>query len=183
MLHTLRLFLFIIFISTTLQGQIIPQNPNQTDDKGLKQGKWTILYDKDWKVVNDTTQVAFYRTLLYQDNKPIGQVTDWYKNGKPQMVADSLLSEKPEKYEGNLTFYREDGSRAKVQVFKDGKEISQTFYNPDGSIAEANWESLMQQGLVFYEQGKYEIRFKYLKKPSYKLALNLEKNIPNMLAL
>ena len=53
-----RFSFFILFaafaLSFSLQAQqSIPQAPNKTDAQGLKQGKWAILYDKDWKVISN----------------------------------------------------------------------------------------------------------------------------------
>lgn len=168
MKKTLQIILLFL-LPFILQGQTIPQNPNKTDKNGLKQGKWTILYDATWKVIKDTNKAEFYRTITYLDNKAVGKVTDWYKNGKPQMIADSLISESPEKYEGNLTFYRKDGSKEKMQVFENGKGISQTFYNVDGSIIENDWIDLFNKGRSLDQIGNHRESVKCYQKAQKKI--------------
>jgi len=82
MKNYLKLFILLfVLVCSQLQAQDIPKNPNKTDKDGKRQGKWTIWYDKDWKIINDEKGVEFFRIITYKDDKPVGLVKDHYKNG------------------------------------------------------------------------------------------------------
>jgi hypothetical protein len=86
---TKNLLALILLMWTFISfAQQIPKNPNQTDKNGLRQGKWTILFDKDWKPITQTASVTYYRMLTYEDDKPTGTVADYYLNGKKQFEAN-----------------------------------------------------------------------------------------------
>ena len=76
--NLLLLSLFLLATSTLAQHKI-PKNPNTIDKNGLKQGKWTILYDANWEIIKDSNKTKFYRIIAYKDNKPVGKVVDYYK--------------------------------------------------------------------------------------------------------
>lgn len=44
--------------STEFQHQI-PIYPNKVDEQGRKTGKWTILFDEDWKEIDNIDSTAF----------------------------------------------------------------------------------------------------------------------------
>ena len=113
--------------------------PNKADAQGLRQGKWLILYDKAWKVIKDKAQAEFYRIATYQHGKLMGKVTDSYKSGVPQMVADSVIDEAKNKFHGNVTYYLVDGKKENTTLYKDGQLVKDTYYNLDGTIASPSW--------------------------------------------
>ena len=138
------------------QGQLIPQNPNLSDQSGKKQGKWTILYDQDWYETSDEKLAEFYRILSYKDDQIIGKVIDYYKSGIPQMIADSLISENPAKYHGQVTYYRPDGSKENVRVWQNGKIIADTAFTIQGEIIEKDWQTFTDEGQKALDEGNLQ---------------------------
>lgn len=163
-----KIALIIIFLNSLCNSSIfaqnIPRSPNLTDENSLKQGTWTILYDANWKVIDDESKAEFYRIITYKDNKPIGKVTDWYKNGQTQMVADSLIQEEPDKFEGIVTFYRRGGSKEKMLIYESNQVVQETLYDTKGEIVEENWESLNQKGKKAYYDGDYKKATQFFEK-------------------
>jgi CHAT domain-containing protein/Flp pilus assembly protein TadD len=156
MKHLLLLLTLCSGIATSLQAQTIPQNPNKTDKNGLRQGKWTICYDKDWKPLTDCKQATYYRLLSYQDDKPTGKVRDYYLSGVVQWEG-TLLADRPEEVmDGEAIWYDEQGNKSTVRVFEKGKLLSEKNYNPDGTEkkAEAGNQEL-NQALADYKAEKY----------------------------
>lgn len=99
----------------------IPQNPNKKDGQGKKQGTWTILMDGNNNVITDASKAQFYRVANYKDDLPIGEIKDYWMDGALQMVAESLISESPDVYEGCVIWYKQDNSFSNCRCFKDGK--------------------------------------------------------------
>ncbi len=159
--------IFLISLGASLNlifAQVPPQNPNQTDSLGKKQGRWTILYDLNGEIVQDTSWADLYRVLTYQHDRPIGQVEDYYLNGQLQMHADSLMQEAPDQYHGEVTFFREDGSKDAFQKYENGKLSEETLYDRSGHLVKENWRSLLSQALKNYETGNYREALELFKK-------------------
>ena len=72
----------LFFLWPMLAFAQIPQNPNKTDEQSRRQGGWTIMFDKAGFRTLDTAAVLFYRLITYQDDKPVGVVTEYHKNKK-----------------------------------------------------------------------------------------------------
>ncbi len=148
-----------------LHAQELPSAPNHTDQAGKRQGKWIILYDADFQVVSDTSQAEFYRMLTYQDGKPVGQVSDYYRSGQVQMVADSIVSQEPETYHGAVILYREDGSKELLYRFENGNLVEQTPYPLENNSEETEaWLTLNEQAMGLREAGKYQEAIAMLKE-------------------
>lgn len=109
--------LFLILFSSHLLAQSIPSYPNLVDKEGFKQGKWIILYDQNWNVTDDVSLAKYYRQISYQDGKPIGKVTDYYANGTPQMIIDSLISEESNTCEGQCLFFSKEGNVTDLKYY------------------------------------------------------------------
>ena len=62
-----------------ISAQNIPQNPNITNEKG-RQGKWTILYDQDWKPTENIDNASFFRVAYFENDRPVGLIADFYIN-------------------------------------------------------------------------------------------------------
>jgi CHAT domain-containing protein/antitoxin component YwqK of YwqJK toxin-antitoxin module len=124
---TFQIFVFVFlfqiftFFIPDLQAQSIPQNPNKTNAEGKKEGTWTILYDKNWKVIAQPDSAAFYRLITYENGKPKGIVKDFYRSGQVQMEG-KLIEEAPKEIKDSLfTFYDEKGNIANYEFYKKGK--------------------------------------------------------------
>ena len=126
-------------------SQDIPRNPNFTDHSGKKQGLWTILYDKTGYETNKIHLVEIYRIVTFRNDKPVGKVINYYLSGNPQMEADSIISTSPEKYSGKVVYYRPNGKKANVNIWKDGSLAEEINYNKQGQEVEDNWWSIIQK--------------------------------------
>ncbi|MBC6997694.1 hypothetical protein [Cytophaga sp. FL35] len=68
----------------------------------------TIYYNSKWKVVQEKDSALFYRLPITKQGD-LYQFQDYYISGTKQMVGNSLLPNK-EKWQGTVTWYKEDGS-------------------------------------------------------------------------
>ena len=159
---------FIVFIQLNIifaQSSIaqIPQRPNRIDSEGLRQGEWTILYDAKWKETKNPNQVEYYRMIEYQDDKPVGKVYDYYKNGQIQMEA-TLLADRPESiYEGEAIWYRENGSTEVLRRYENGKKVEELYYNEAGEIIKQP-KSEIDIALEHYDNQEYTKALSILEK-------------------
>ena len=120
------LFVLVFFLPCcAVSAQTIPKNPNQLNGN-LRQGKWTLLFDKDWKELTDASKAVYYRVIEYQLGKPTGTTRDYFANGKLQWEGQ-LASENPDVNSGLCTWYNPDGTKERESTFvngkKEGKEI------------------------------------------------------------
>ncbi|WP_299461124.1 tetratricopeptide repeat protein [uncultured Microscilla sp.] len=140
----------------SVQGQTkIPKRPNKTDTKGLKKGKWIILYDKHWKVTFERDKTEYYRLLSYKNGKPVGEVKDYYKSGVLQSEIDQLIAENPDKFEGKGVYYHYNGKKHYEALFENGVITQIKYYNQDGSLAQPSWQTFAQQATQLYNTQKW----------------------------
>ncbi|HEY3429098.1 MAG TPA: hypothetical protein VGK39_00390, partial [Cyclobacteriaceae bacterium] len=157
-------FLAFIAISFISVSQTIPKNPNVTDAKGLRQGKWTLLFDADWNPA-EIKKAVYFRLIDYANDKPVGIVRDYYLTSGKVQWEGMLLQDRPEEIKDGLsTWYRENGSKIQESLFKDGKEIKAAYFNWDGSEIVEDWTSLMRRGETAYKAGKYADALEIFKK-------------------
>lgn len=98
-----------------------PLKPNKVDAIGLKQGEWVYLFDKNWQRTSKIDSAKYYRLVSYASSKPRGEVVDYFINGEVQMKADSLISEIPEKYHGEVLIYSKDGNVYQLEYYDKGQ--------------------------------------------------------------
>jgi uncharacterized protein len=151
----------------TKGGKLIMQGVSNND--GLRTGFWKIYYNAAWKEVYEFDSALYYREITFDvSGKPQGIVTDFYISGKKQWEGQ-LLSLDPDVFEGECTFYYENGQIASHQSYKDkhksglwesyyeNGQITEkvTFINnkPDGQYRQW-WENgkVKQEGV--YKMGK-----------------------------
>ena len=82
-----RLMLLVILLAPFLWHAQIPHHPNRIDHKGKRQGTWTVLFDKDSLAARDSIATKFYRVITYLNDKPVGIVNDYFKNGKQKFKS------------------------------------------------------------------------------------------------
>lgn len=149
------LSVLLCFASFTCVSQSIPENPNQTDADGLRQGKWTLLFDANWKPTDETGKVAYYRLIEYKNDKPVGVVRDYYSTGIVQWEGKLLQDRPSEINEGEATWYHEDGSKDVVKYYEKGKILRETYYQ-NGKPATENADMLGRLAESAYYSGDYE---------------------------
>src|SRR5688572_11692126 len=131
-------FCLAVLVFTTLSksvfSQAFPQNPNVTDAKGLRQGKWTTFQAKDWQQVDKPEKAAYFRTISYQDDVPIDTVRDYWITGE---IQSSCLLKADRPYDilhGKCKYFRKDGTLSAIRVFENGVRKSELLYDPAGIL-------------------------------------------------
>ncbi len=109
----------LIHLGLTLSAQS-PARANIIDDNGLKQGDWVYYYDENWNELREGKDAGYYRLVTYHDSQPVGQLGDYYANGQPQMLADSVINEVENLFEGRVIYYTEEGLVTFIEIFSDG---------------------------------------------------------------
>lgn len=138
--------------------------PNKTDKDGKKQGKWSFLYNPEWKPIRDTASVEFYRLVVYRDGRIEGKVRDYYRSGVLQMEVDSVISESAKKYHGKGLYYHSNGKKHKKLTYRNGKVVSRKFYLLNGKVARTSWKSFYDKGFGKFNKGDYKGAMKLFGK-------------------
>lgn len=123
MIGRLVSILSFLLISLSTYAQI-PTAPNVTDDNDKRQGEWVIYYDANWDEIEDTSLAEFYRKLTYENDKPIGLVTDFYLNGLKQWEGE-LSSDRPNLVNGKVKYYYENGNIMKEGLMKKNNAVGE----------------------------------------------------------
>jgi hypothetical protein len=106
---------------------------NQLDSNGNKSGKWTLYLDKDWKVLDDSSNAIFLRYTFYDNGTniypmgPLGGKGYILKSQKTKPVKPTLLN-------GEYKWYDRKGRLSSVHVFEIGAYVSCKEYFPSGEL-------------------------------------------------
>lgn len=130
--------LAFLLICCAVSAQTIPKNPNQLNGN-LRQGKWTLLFDKDWNELTDASKAVYYRIIEYQQGKPTGTTRDYFVNGRLQWEGQ-LASENPDINSGLCIWYNTDGTKERESTFVNGKkEGKEILYHQGKKYAEGTY--------------------------------------------
>lgn len=159
------LYLFLQISVLQIFAQNYPKNPNVTDANGKRQGTWTIFFDFDFNVLPASSDhIYYYRVITYKDDKPIGTLVDYYKNGVKQFEG-TMLADRPEEIiDGNCIYYNEKGIKTQMLVYKNGKFVSQTYYDKQGNVSTENQFSVTDEADALLEAKKYKEAFVLFEK-------------------
>ena len=145
----------------------IPSSPNITDEKGLKQGQWTVLMVKDWFYTLDTSKALYYRIINYKDGKPFGLVKDYYITGEKQ-GEEHLKSENPDFYEGYLVSYYKNGNKGEEGYWDNNIRVNLWHYwfedgtpnlNYEGKFYVDNCDSQKADSVLFMAEKLYREKY------------------------
>lgn len=66
-----KISLTVLFftLATFIFGQT--EKINQVDGNGNKTGKWTLYLDKDWKILDDSSNAVYFRYTYYDNGTNI----------------------------------------------------------------------------------------------------------------
>jgi CHAT domain-containing protein len=104
----------------------------------------------------DASRSEYYRIVTYKDDKPIGPVTNFYKNGKPQQSAEMQTDRPKEIWQGTVIRYRKDGSKETEGIYKKGKlKGDLKLFHPDGSEITQGWLNLLLKSKSYGDKGKF----------------------------
>lgn len=115
---------YFVLLSSYSIAQAIPSSPNLSDHEG-RQGRWTIYYDGDWNLIDDSTSAAFYRLINYENDKPIGAVRDFFRNGQLQMIAHLIADRPQDVMDGLCKYYTIDGAIENIDFHRGNRSTEQ----------------------------------------------------------
>lgn len=116
---------------------------NQTDDLGLKQGKWMKVYSN-----GITAYIAHFK-----DDIPVGELKRFHENGK----LSSLLIYDENGEHATATFYNDKGMKISdgfyIGKLKDGKWI---YYNDEKKLKEETYKNDTLNGyqIIYFANGQ-----------------------------
>jgi len=108
---------------------------SQLNNNGKKDGKWALYLDKDWKVINDSSEAVYFRYTYYDNGTHIYPMGPSGGKGyalKPQATASS----NPVLLDGEYKWYDKKGRLSSVHVFKNGEYVSCKEYFPTGELSQ-----------------------------------------------
>lgn len=153
-----------IAISFFSFSQAIPKNPNVTDAKGLRQGKWTLLFDTNWNPVTEKSKAVYYRLIEYENDKPTGVVRDYYPSGKVQWQGKLLADRPKEVNDGEAIWFRETGTKEMMKFFEKGNIIKEVNFDEKGNEIIETAETLNAKGEQAYQAGQYDQAISYFSQ-------------------
>lgn len=114
---------------TTFTIELTPQN---LTCYGQKQGKWTLLIDRDGDYAEKKEDAVYFREITFDKGRPIGWCKDYYSDGKVK-AEFKLLNENPVTYDGRCIWYNQDGTVQKEVSYKNGTPVKETAYGSSGA--------------------------------------------------
>jgi CHAT domain-containing protein/antitoxin component YwqK of YwqJK toxin-antitoxin module/Tfp pilus assembly protein PilF len=138
-----------------ISGQLdqIPKHPNEVDNAGLKQGKWTILLDSTKTFTVDSTLVSHYRIINYKNGTPEGMVKEYNLNG--DFWEGKVSSDIPFIREGLWTRYYKTGKkRTEIRYQQNVAEGPAKWYYANGQVSsQATYVRGRENGLsIWYNE-------------------------------
>ncbi len=163
--HYILSFLCALIFPFFVSAQY-PTAPNEKDSQGVRIGRWTILFDKDFKPTELKDSAQYFRVITYNKGIPSGRVYDYYLSGALQ-AESNLLSDQPvDVYDGTVLIYYEKGNLKYKFQFKKGELVGQhKEYYPNGVLAfTGQYINGKAEGLweYFYESGEKKATFNYI---------------------
>ena len=141
----------VITFAANAQTQI-PVKPNKIVN-GKRQGAWVVTFDELFKPTSHKDSIAYYRLVQYKDDKPVGVVQDFYKNGKLQFKGLMKQDRPTEVLEGPVTWYNDKEQKEADAIFVNGKATKLTSYFTNGTVIGDSVQALMQNGLSLFQKG------------------------------
>jgi S1-C subfamily serine protease/antitoxin component YwqK of YwqJK toxin-antitoxin module len=155
MIQKLVLVIYGLFLSITVIGQ------NQEK----------IYYDENWKGCSKSN-ASYYRVVTFSsDNKPIGDVKDYFITGELQSKIDGAIyidkyDDSKSKFTGFSTGYFKSGKKQfEILHDKDGNVITHKIWYENGNLnLESSYKAGVYDGdfISYYENGKLYRKFKFV---------------------
>lgn len=151
------LSLFLVALPCVSVAQRLPFGKNQTDANQKRQGDWVIWMDAKWQPTNDSSSAMYYRRISYKDDKPVGSVSDYYRNGTKQYEG-LIIQDRPEDIlDGIQTWYYPSGEKRVIEKYINNESQSTIVYLRSGELADENWvANYYRKGERFSDEKKYE---------------------------
>lgn len=130
-------------------AQRIPTAPNKTDEAGLRQGKWVVLFNDDDEEVEHAYDARYYRVLKYKDDQPDGEIEHYHINGQ-LYYKGALASDRPDVFDGFYKVYYPDGKLKYEESFAPDPD------NEGESLLHGPYKHFWQTGQL-REEGRYDM--------------------------
>ncbi|MCF6365706.1 MAG: hypothetical protein L3J35_05830 [Bacteroidales bacterium] len=124
---------------------------NQTDENGLKQGKWKKVYSNG---------VTAYE-VFFKDNKPTGELKRYHENG----TLSSLLDYDDEGKFAHANFYNEKGKKISEGTYKGKQKVGKWIYfKEDTKIKEEEYKDGKLHGfqITYFDNGQIYDKKKFV---------------------
>ncbi len=116
---------------------------NQTDENGLKQGKWMKVYSNGEKAYE----------VFFKDDKPVGELKRYHENGK----LAALLNYNETGDTAKAQFYDEKGNLISEGIYSGHKKTGKwIYYKNNIKVKEENFKNDSLHGLqiLFWDNGQ-----------------------------
>lgn len=90
---------------------------------GKREGKWTILLDRDKEETLSSSDAAYIRKISYQNGKPTGIVRDYFYPSNQLQWDGKLIQTNPDVKHGTSITYNERGRKREEATYNNGKLI------------------------------------------------------------
>lgn len=129
----LRIIIVLLTAAQCVTAQIV-YSPNAFNEKGQKEGQWTLFFDEDWKRVESPAEAAYFRIIHYKDGRPAGIVRDYYLSGVLQWEG-LIVIEEGDISHGHVVYYHPNGRKSSEgEKVYDIPEGEWTSWYPDGRL-------------------------------------------------
>jgi len=124
---------------------------NQTDENGLKQGKWMKVYSNG---------VTAYE-VFFKDDKPIGELKRYHENG----ILSSLLDYDDNGEFAHASFYDEKGKKISEGTYKGKQKIGKwTYFQNEIKLKEEEYKNGKLSGfqITYFDNGQIYDKKKFV---------------------
>lgn len=94
---------------------------------GKREGKWTIMLDRDKEETLNSTDAAYIRKISYQNGKPTGIVRDYFYPSNKLQWDGKLLQTNPDLKHGTSITYDERGRKREEATYENGKLVGSIY--------------------------------------------------------
>jgi tetratricopeptide (TPR) repeat protein len=130
---------------------------NLVDASGQRQNEWVLWMDGRWQITRDSSEVVYYRIIRYENDKPAGTVTDFYRNGVRQYEG-RLIADRPEEIpDGTQTWFYPGGQKRIVETYNKGSSLDDALVLlRSGKRADENWIEHYRRGEKLSDEKRYD---------------------------
>ncbi len=135
-LITASFFLLSFFFLPIQSAHCQPTPLNKLDSAGKKDGYWIRYYNKQWKVVDDSSEAYYYYYTYFDHGNKTQTTAKWgTKGGKLEdSTAGNQRMGKIKLLDGKYTWYDNKGRVFAAFYFDKGEPVSWKQFYPSGKL-------------------------------------------------
>jgi len=130
--HFFLLFLLTTVLSTNAQVVAV----NKLDSAGRKDGTWIRYYNKEWKVVDDSSKAYYYYYTYFDHGNMTQSAARW--GSKSGRLEDSSVGNthlgKIKLLDGKYKWYDKNGKLFAILNFDKGEPVTWKQFYPTGKL-------------------------------------------------